>query len=525
MRLSHLHYKSQKNPDDFTDNPYLKWMIKSGLIKYDSSIGSLYTPFGRVIHAYVTDTIKEKFALTPSLDSYEIEGFFSDEDHAIDALFQMTKFDYKSYKVIPTTLSTTHQGLKTAPHFDFTNLYLLESGGDTRGFQKKIIDQLNHITDYGVYFVKQKPILKTLFYTDAIGEDDLLACDSCGFGDLHERVGVPKRHIDPEVTFLEEATVKQGVVFDGLSEKIVTPDTTSIESLTHFLNLKDHEIMKAIALIDEDEHPTKVLLSGDKTLNLLKLSKKTGKSYRLASDEEIKTLFCSEVGYLGPMLTDDPATIIVDLSILPFKNYCVGANLKDHHLLGLQLKAIEKSRYFDVSEVNEGDPCPVCGHRLKQTQGSLVAILKDYDTKLSENHRANYLNASGKAERHHAIGLHLSLKTLEIISFAKDACLGKDVTSYLPFDLWLMTLNAKKNEQVQLGEKAYELMLENNLRLVYDDRVENAGTKFFDSEIFSNLPLVIIGKDAEDGFLTYLKGEVKNEKLKIDDLFLWVESH
>ncbi|MEJ7415151.1 His/Gly/Thr/Pro-type tRNA ligase C-terminal domain-containing protein, partial [Staphylococcus epidermidis] len=70
--------------------------------------------------------------------------------------------------------------------------------------------------------------------------------------------------------------------------------------------------------------------------------------------------------------------------------------------------------------------------------------------------------------------------------------------SVTPFDLHLITINPKKEDQRELGNQLYDQLM-NNYDVLYDDRQERAGVKFNDADLIG-LPIrVVVGKRAEEG--------------------------
>ena len=90
--------------------------------------------------------------------------------------------------------------------------------------------------------------------------------------------------------------------------------------------------------------------------------------------------------------------------------------------------------------------------------------------------------------------------------------------SVTPFDLHLITINPKKDDQRELGDQLYA-QLNDKFDVLYDDRKERAGVKFNDADLIG-LPLrVVVGKRAEEGVVEVkqrLNGE--SEEIHVNDL-------
>ena len=69
--------------------------------------------------------------------------------------------------------------------------------------------------------------------------------------------------------------------------------------------------------------------------------------------------------------------------------------------------------------------------------------------------------------------------------------------SVTPFDLHLITINPKKDEQLELGDQLYK-ELQQQYDVLYDDRKDRAGVKFNDADLIG-LPIrIVVGKNASE---------------------------
>jgi prolyl-tRNA synthetase len=67
-----------------------------------------------------------------------------------------------------------------------------------------------------------------------------------------------------------------------------------------------------------------------------------------------------------------------------------------------------------------------------------------------------------------------------------------------PFDVHLITINVKDDEQTALSDRLYGTLREERYDVLYDDRKERAGVKFKDADLIG-LPIrVIVGKKANE---------------------------
>ena len=90
--------------------------------------------------------------------------------------------------------------------------------------------------------------------------------------------------------------------------------------------------------------------------------------------------------------------------------------------------------------------------------------------------------------------------------------------SVTPFDLHLITINPKKDDQRELGDQLYD-QLNGQFDILYDDRKERAGVKFNDADLIGLPMRVVVGKRAEEGIVEVkqrLNGE--SEEIHVNDL-------
>src|SRR5579864_1431157 len=131
------------------------------------------------------------------------------------------------------------------------------------------------------------------------GEDLIVSCEKCNYA-----------------ANLEKATSKLGAVEDLKSEGdgkpllVHTPGQKTIEDVARFLGVSPRNKIKTLALmaneVDAKTHKAKlravvVLMRGDHQLNEAKLNATAGTLPRPMEEGEIKSLFKSPAGYLGPI--------------------------------------------------------------------------------------------------------------------------------------------------------------------------------------------------------------------------------
>src|SRR5204862_616667 len=176
-----------------------------------------------------------------------------------------------------------------------------------------------------------------MVYTPA-GEDQVVSCANCKYA-----------------ANLEKATSKVDAVRDlapegdGKPLEVHTPGQKTIEDVARYRGVSPKNTIKTLALmIDAPEEksarpssrPVVVLMRGDHQLNEAKLSTAlAGKETRPMQEQEIRQLFGSPAGFLGPLgiewakAVDDLSrpVLLLDKALEARTNLITGANKEDYH--------------------------------------------------------------------------------------------------------------------------------------------------------------------------------------------------
>ncbi len=158
----------------------------------------------------------------------------------------------------------------------------------------------------------------------------------------------------------------------------------TIEDVANFLGVSPRNKMKTLALMLEDTdaktrklkmRPVVLLMRGDHQMHDTKLSTALGgKATRPMTEDEIKQLFNSPAGFLGPIGiawakdvkdTEHPV-LLVDKALEGRKNLIGGANKEDYHLKNITPgRDFQPTAYADLRSVTAGESCPNCGAPLR----------------------------------------------------------------------------------------------------------------------------------------------------------------
>ncbi|MDU3988669.1 MAG: proline--tRNA ligase, partial [Staphylococcus sp.] len=285
-------------------------------------------------------------------------------------------------------------------------------------------------------------------------------------------------------------------------EKIETPNIKTAQELADFLNRPIDEIVKTM-IFKVDGEFMMFLVRGHHELNDVKV-----KAYfetdnvEMATQDEIVNLLGANPGSLGPIHNKD-IKIIADNFVKDLNNIVVGANEDGYHYINANVERdFNIDEYGDFRFILEGEPLSDGSGNAKFAEGIEVGQVFKLGTKYSETMNATFLDNQGKAQPLimgcYGIGVSRTLSAIVEQNNDENGIIWpKSVT---PFDLHLITINPKKEEQLELGDKLYS-ELQSKYDVLYDDRKERAGVKFNDADLIG-LPIrIVVGKNASEGIV------------------------
>ncbi|RIO49945.1 proline--tRNA ligase [Staphylococcus hominis] len=303
-------------------------------------------------------------------------------------------------------------------------------------------------------------------------------------------------------------------------EKIETPNIKTAQELADFLNRPIDEIVKTM-IFKVDGEFMMFLVRGHHELNDVKV-----KAYfetdnvEMATPDEIVNLLGAHPGSLGPIHNKD-IKIIADNFVKDLNNIVIGANEDGYHYINANVERdFNIDEYGDFRFILEGEPLSDGSGNAKFAEGIEVGQVFKLGTKYSEAMNAKFLDNQGKAQPLimgcYGIGVSRTLSAIVEQNNDENGIIWpKSVT---PFDLHLITINPKKEEQLELGDKLYS-ELQSKYDVLYDDRKERAGVKFNDADLIG-LPIrIVVGKNASEGIVEVkVRQTGESEEVHINEL-------
>ncbi|EJX17599.1 prolyl-tRNA synthetase [Staphylococcus sp. OJ82] len=307
-------------------------------------------------------------------------------------------------------------------------------------------------------------------------------------------------------------------------KKIETPNVHTAQDLATFLNKPLDEITKSM-IFNVDGEFILVLVRGHHEINDIKLKAYFGTdNVELATEDEIINILGAKPGSLGPVFDKD-IKIYADNFIQDLNNIVVGANEDGYHLLNANVdRDFEVEAYGDFRFILEGELLADSSDKAHFAEGIEVGQVFKLGTKYSESMNATFLNDQGRAQPLlmgcYGIGISRTLSAIVEQNNDENGIIWpKSVT---PFELHLITINPKKDDQRELADQLYT-QLKENYDVLYDDRKERAGVKFNDADLIG-LPIrIVVGKNAAEGIVEVKRRDTgDSEDVHIDNLINYV---
>ena len=335
-----------------------------------------------------------------------------------------------------------------------------------------------------------------------IGEDTLVICNDCGYA-----------------TNIEVCECKNSSVLDSekelAKELFYTPSVGTIEDLNQNYQIHPSKMVKTL-LYKVDDKFYAFLIRGDRELNETKISKLLqARDVVMATPLEDEEITHAKVGFAGPIGLDIP--IIIDSEILSMKNFVVGANKTDYHYIHVNLSDFKYDMVADIRTVSEGDVCPRCGGSLMFKKGIEVGNTFKLGTKYSEALGLYYTDEDNQLKPVvmgcYGIGVARILAAyVEQHHDDSGIIFSPEVA---PYQVSIVIVNMKDNDQVTLAEELYRQLLSQGKSVLLDNRDLRAGVKFKDMDLVGIPIRITVGRGAKDGIVE-IKNRENSEVVEVD---------
>lgn len=285
-------------------------------------------------------------------------------------------------------------------------------------------------------------------------------------------------------------------------EKVATPDQKSITDIVEFLEVPIEKTMKSM-LYQVDDEVIMVLVRGDHEVNDIKIKNALdATNVELVDPAVAVELLGANFGSLGPINVPENMRVFADNAVKDIVNAVVGSNEDGFHYINVNPdRDFSVTSYFDLRMIQVGDLSPDGQGVIKFAEGIEVGHIFKLGTKYSEAMNATILDENGRAQPIimgcYGIGVSRILSAIAEQSNDENGFVWDKQIS--PFDLHLIPVNMKSEEQVAFAETLYTSLQDAGFSVLIDDRAERAGVKFADADLIG-LPIrITVGKKAAEG--------------------------
>ena len=309
-------------------------------------------------------------------------------------------------------------------------------------------------------------------------------------------------------------------------EKKATPGAHTVDEAAESLDLDPNQVIKSmlyIAKMSEDEYqPVLVLMRGNDEVNEAKVTNALDcEELELATEEDAEKYLNAHPGSLGPVGVGEEVKILADNYVKVLVNMACGANEDGYHYISANIdRDFRVDQFGDFRNVKEGEIAPD-GKPLKFTPGIEIGHIFKLGTHYSSKLGAQVLDSNGRLTDvimgSYGIGVTRLLSAVAEQNADENGLVWPN--SIAPFDVHVIPVNAKKEDQMAMADKIDQQLTEAGYEVLVDDRKERAGVKFADSDLIGIPIRVTVGKKAQDGIVeikirkTGETVEVKQEEL------------
>jgi prolyl-tRNA synthetase len=347
------------------------------------------------------------------------------------------------------------------------------------------------------------------------GEDQIVSCDACNYAANMEKATSKLESV--------EDLKPEG---DGSPLEVHTPGQKTIEDVARFLGVSPKNKIKTLALMaDEKDAPGEgegktgkvksraivVLMRGDHQLNEAKLNATVAVATRPMDEAEIKALFKSPAGYLGPVgiewakdLKKDKGLplLLVDEALEGRTNLIAGANKEDYHLKNLTPgKDFHPTAYADLRAVTAGEGCPNCGNTMRIDTAVEIGHIFKLGYRYTDSMGARVLDKNGK-EVTPIMGCY-GIGIERILTAAVEQSNDENgfwlPPSIAPFEIVVTPVNVKDENLLSASVDIAKQLEAAGFDVILDDRNERPGVKFKDADLVGIPFRITVGNKVTEG--------------------------
>ena len=291
--------------------------------------------------------------------------------------------------------------------------------------------------------------------------------------------------------------------------KVPTPGKERCEDVAQLLGLPLERTVKSIVLAVDRRDPAGnaigsdiwlLLIRGDHELNEVKAGKVDGlkAGFRFATEAEIRAAFGCRPGYLGPIGTRQPVTVVADRTVANMGDFVCGANEEDFHIAGVNWgrDLPEPRQVADLRNVVAGDPSPD-GKGVLAIQRGIEVGHVFAGLPYAESMRLTFTDEGGQ-QRPVVMGCY-GIGVTRLLGAAIEQ--NHDERGIIwpepiaPFSVVICPVNYRQSEAVrQAADQLHAELEAAGVDVILDDRGERPGSMFADWELIGVPHRITVGE-------------------------------
>ena len=534
MRLSRDYFFTLREDAKDEDSASGNLLVRAGMIKKSSAGVYMMLPLGLRVFRKIEEIIREEMNAIHSLE-LQMPALIPEEVYIASGRrdnFGNSMFSLKDRFGKPFVLGPTHEELFAAAAamgirsykdmpaslYQFQNKYRDEprprfglirvrefvmKDAYTFDIDRDGLDKSYHLMFEAYKKAFDRMGLKYAIVRAATGVmGGLLSEEFQAICDVGEDILVMEENSGYASNLEVAACVVEGEMPDeenGELTKMLTPESRTIEEVVKFLDLDIKRFVKTL-IYNIDGKLYAICLRGDHEVNEHKVLTLLGANeMEMATPEEVEQATGAPVGFAGPIGIKCP--VIMDQQLTVMKNFVVGANEDQHHLINANLEDFEVYKTADIREIKEGDMCENGAGPVTFKRGIEIGNTFKLGEKYSEAMDLFYSDQNNELKPvvmgSYGIGVGRCMAAIVEQNHNEKGILWPK--NLAPVQVAIVVINMKNEEQVDVAEKLYEELSATDLDVLIDDRGERAGVKFNDMELIGAYARITVGRAVSDG--------------------------
>ncbi|MBI4428601.1 MAG: proline--tRNA ligase [Ignavibacteriales bacterium] len=316
------------------------------------------------------------------------------------------------------------------------------------------------------------------------GEDTVALCEKCHYAANME---IASSNVSPI-----------GRLHDGERvEEIHTPNVRTIDQLAAFLKVDQSRLAKSL-VYRHDGKPLLILMVGNDRLNESKLvAALGGGELEPIEAGQLEALTGADGGSIGPVGLKG-FRIIADKRLEGANNLISGANRNDYHLANIDLQRdVAVDGYFDLRTIEDGEPCPQCGSRIKISHAIELGHIFKLGTKYAEALNVSYLDENGEKKPvvmgSYGIGVERIIACHIEQSRDEHGIIWDKALA--PYAVHIVAVSMNNKDIVLISNQLYNKFSDEGVEVLFDDRPNvSPGFKFKDADLLGMPFQIIVGE-------------------------------